>query len=42
MTSSLYVAGFLAFIELPLVLKAIEKITVEPDIFIFDGNGYLH
>lgn len=37
-----YVAGFLAFRELPLILEAIEKITVEPDVFIFDGNGYLH
>lgn len=37
-----YVAGFLAFRELPLILEAIEKITIEPDVFIFDGNGYLH
>lgn len=37
-----YVAGFLAFRELPLVLKAVENITIVPDIFIFDGNGYLH
>ncbi|MBZ9623188.1 endonuclease V [Clostridium sp. FP2] len=37
-----YIAGFLAFRELPLILEAVEKITVEPDIFIFDGNGYLH
>jgi Deoxyinosine 3''endonuclease (endonuclease V) len=37
-----YVAGFLAFRELPLILEAVEKITVEPDVFMFDGNGYLH
>ncbi|BDR75679.1 endonuclease V [Clostridium tetani] len=37
-----YIAGFLAFRELPLILEAVEKITVEPDVFIFDGNGYLH
>lgn len=37
-----YVAGFLAFRELPLILEAIEKIKVEPDLFMFDGNGYLH
>lgn len=37
-----YIAGFLAFRELPLILKAVEKITIEPDVFIFDGNGHLH
>lgn len=37
-----YVAGFLAFRELPLVIEAVKKIKVEPDIFMFDGNGYLH
>lgn len=37
-----YIAGFLAFRELPLVLEAAEKISVEPDIFLFDGNGFLH
>ncbi|MCT4585676.1 MAG: endonuclease V [Peptostreptococcaceae bacterium] len=37
-----YIPGFLAFRELPLVIKAVEKLTIEPDIFIFDGNGYLH
>ncbi|MBC2580953.1 hypothetical protein HGI79_11770 [Clostridium sp. DJ247] len=24
------------------ILKAAKKITVAPDIFMFDGNGYLH
>ena len=37
-----YVPGFLAFRELPLVIEASKKLVVEPDIFIFDGNGYLH
>ena len=37
-----YVPGYLAFRELPLVIKAARKITVVPDLFIFDGNGYLH
>jgi deoxyribonuclease V len=37
-----YVPGFLAFRELPLVMKAVEKLTIEPDLFMFDGNGYLH
>ncbi len=37
-----YMPGFLAFRELPLVLKAIEKLECSPDIYMFDGNGYLH
>lgn len=37
-----YIAGFLAFRELPLIMKAVEKLTVEPDLYMFDGNGYLH
>lgn len=37
-----YIPGFLAFREMPLVIKASKKLVVEPDIFIFDGNGYLH
>lgn len=37
-----YIPGFLAFRELPLVIKAAEKLCNIPDIFIFDGNGYLH
>lgn len=37
-----YVAGFLAFRELPLVLKAVENLKYKPDLFLFDGNGYLH
>lgn len=37
-----YIAGFLAFRELPLIIEAVKKLKLEPDIFIFDGNGYLH
>ncbi|MGL5066553.1 MAG: endonuclease V [Sarcina sp.] len=37
-----YVAGFLAFREMPLVIEAVEKLTSEVDLFMFDGNGYLH
>ena len=37
-----YLPGFLAFRELPLVLKMVELLETSPDIFIFDGNGYLH
>ena len=35
-----YIPGFLAFRELPLIIEASKKLVVEPDIFIFDGNGY--
>lgn len=34
--------SFLAFRELPLVIKAAELIENKPDIYMFDGNGYLH
>lgn len=37
-----YISGCLAFRELPLVLKTVEKLKIEPDLFVFDGNGYLH
>ncbi|MBQ8175788.1 MAG: endonuclease V [Oscillospiraceae bacterium] len=37
-----YMPGFLAFRELPLVLKTAELLEHEPDIYMFDGNGYLH
>ena len=37
-----YIPGYLAFRELPLILKAAEKLNINPDIFMFDGNGYLH
>jgi len=37
-----YIPGFLAFRELPLILEAVKKLTVEPDLYMFDGNGYLH
>lgn len=37
-----YIPGCLAFRELPLILETARKLTVEPDIYIFDGNGYLH
>lgn len=37
-----YMPGFLAFRELPLVLKTVELLETNPDIFVFDGNGYLH
>ncbi|MEL4011293.1 endonuclease V [Bacillus velezensis] len=37
-----YVSGFLAFRELPLIIEAAKKLEAEPDVFLFDGNGYLH
>lgn len=37
-----YMPGFLAFRELPLVLKTAELLENIPDIYMFDGNGYLH
>jgi deoxyribonuclease V len=37
-----YTPGMLAFRELPLILCAWEKVTIEPDIVFFDGNGLMH
>ncbi|MFB7157405.1 MULTISPECIES: endonuclease V [unclassified Lysinibacillus] len=37
-----YISGFLAFRELPLVLEAVKKLRTNPDLYMFDGNGYLH
>lgn len=37
-----YMPGFLAFRELPLVVKTAELLENKPDIYMFDGNGYLH
>ncbi len=37
-----YVSGYLAFRELSLVMDAAKKLTTIPDLFMFDGNGYLH
>lgn len=37
-----YISGFLAFRELPLVLETVKKLKMDPDIYMFDGNGYLH
>lgn len=37
-----YIPGFLAFRELPLILKTVEKLKIIPDLYMFDGNGYLH
>ncbi|WP_028777079.1 endonuclease V [Shimazuella kribbensis] len=37
-----YIPGMLAFRELPLILKAWEKLAIEPEVVFFDGNGMLH
>lgn len=37
-----YIPGYLAFRELPLVMEAAKKLSHIPDLFMFDGNGYLH
>lgn len=37
-----YLPGFLAFRELPLILETAKLLENVPDIYIFDGNGYLH
>jgi deoxyribonuclease V len=37
-----YVPGLLSFRELPLILPALEKLRVEPDLFIVDGQGVAH
>jgi deoxyribonuclease V len=37
-----YIPGFLAFREAPAVVAACEKLEIEPDLFIFDGQGFAH
>jgi deoxyribonuclease V len=37
-----YVPGLLAFREIPVVLKALEKLGTEPDVMIVDGHGRAH
>lgn len=37
-----YVPGYLAFREIPAILKAYEQFPVKPDVIMFDGNGILH
>lgn len=37
-----YIPGCLAFRELPLILETVKKLHMQPDLYTFDGNGYLH
>lgn len=37
-----YLAGYLSFRELPLIVKTYNLLETDPDLVIFDGNGYLH
>lgn len=37
-----YVPGLLSFRETPVAIKALEKLTVTPDLIICDGQGYAH
>lgn len=37
-----YIPGLLAFREAPAVLEAITKLESDPDLFIFDAQGYAH
>lgn len=37
-----YVPGLLSFRELPVILKALEELSVMPDIFLCDGQGTAH
>lgn len=37
-----YIPGYLSFRELPLILDTFKLLDSEPEIIMFDGNGYLH
>lgn len=37
-----YKPGYLAYRELPIILETYNKLKIKPDIFMLDGNGYLH
>lgn len=37
-----YIPGLLTFREAPAILAAIRKLRCEPDVFLFDGQGYAH
>lgn len=37
-----YVPGWLAFREAPLLLEALDRLEVQPDVLLCDGHGYAH
>lgn len=37
-----YIPGCLAFREIPIFMQANKKLKNNPDVYVFDGNGYLH
>ncbi len=37
-----YVPGLLSFREAPAILAVLRKLRIEPDVFMFDGQGYAH
>ena len=37
-----YIPGFLSFREVPVILDALEKLTITPDLILCDGQGIAH
>ncbi|MGB3533807.1 MAG: deoxyribonuclease V [Microcoleaceae cyanobacterium] len=37
-----YVPGFLSFREVPVILDALNKLTITPDLILCDGQGFAH
>jgi len=41
-TSFPYIPGLLSFREGPVILECVRKLKIEPDVFVFDGQGLAH
>lgn len=37
-----YISGYLSFREIPLILETLKKVKTNIDLYMLDGNGYLH